>query len=188
LKRERHGSGDEGSTTASHDENHSCTDSDSPSREHFDEDAASLASIMISIANSCGKRPGTSQPSSAETVVNMSASSSVTGDDNEDNSGDSTLVKKQRRREKNRASAQQSRQRKKFHLETLEIRVEELERDKAQLLGRVEALQAENKRLRGGSGAAGDSDAELQPKSDEVMGAGLLNQLAHAAQQLSAMK
>jgi hypothetical protein len=191
LKRERHESGDEGSTTASHDENNSCTDSDSPSREYFDEDAASLASIMISIANSCGRRPATSQPSSAETVVNMSASSSVTGDDNDDHSGDSTLVKKQRRREKNRASAQQSRQRKKHHLESLEIRVEELERDKAQLLAQVQALKAENKRLRGGSGpppAAGDSDAELQVKSDEMMGAGLLNQLAQAAQKLRAMK
>ena len=186
VKCERHESGDEGSTTASNDGNHSCTDSDAPSREYFDEDAASLASIMISIANSGGKRPCKSQPSSAETVVNISASSSVVGDEIDDNSCDSMLVKKQRRREKNRASAQQSRQRKKYHLETLEIRVEELERDKAQLLAQVEALTAENRRLRAGAGAvAGGADAE---KMDEFVGAGLLNQLAQAAQKLSAMQ
>mmetsp|Transcript_40991 Transcript_40991/g.109623 ORF Transcript_40991/g.109623 Transcript_40991/m.109623 type:complete len:166 (-) Transcript_40991:235-732(-) len=40
---------------------------------------------------------------------------------------DPTTAKKQRRREKNRASAQQSRQRKKCHLETLEMRVKQLE-------------------------------------------------------------
>ena len=187
AKRRRHDSGDDGSTTASTDEHHS--DSDGPSRERFDDDAASLASIMLSIANSCGKRPSASQPSSAETVVKcMSASSSVTGDD-DDHSGDSTLIKKQRRREKNRASAQQSRQRKKFHLEALEVRVDELERDRTALMAQVEALTAENKRLRGLNPAAAgaDSDTAALVKAEELAGVGLLSQLAQAAQKLSAI-
>ena len=134
---------------------------------------------MMSIQQ--GKRAGKLQPASApgglETRV-KSSGSSVSGDEY-DNPGDSTLVKKQRRREKNRASAQQSRQRKKFHLETLEIRVEELERDKAQLQLRMRELEAENRRLRGGSGvgaAAGDVDT----KSDEMVAAGLLTALARS--------
>ena len=192
AKRERNASGDEGSTTASNDEHHSSnSDSDTASREHFDDDAASLASIMLSIAHSCGKRPSKSQPASAETV-SMSATSSVTGDDNDnddDNSGDSTQVKKQRRREKNRASAQQSRQRKKYHLETLEVRVDELERERAALMSRVEALAAENRRLRAlAPGGAAETDAAVSAsKADEIAGAGLLNQLAQAAQKLSAL-
>lgn len=188
AKRYRHDSGDDGSTTASTDEHHSDSDG-GPSREHLDEDAASLASIMLSIANSCGKRPSASQPSSAETVVKcMSASSSVAGDD-DDHSGDSTLIKKQRRREKNRASAQQSRQRKKFHLEALEVRVDELERDRTALMSQVEALTAENKRLRGLNPAAAgaDSDTATLVKAEELAGVGLLSQLAQAAQKLSAV-
>jgi hypothetical protein len=190
TKRHRHDSGDDGSTTASTDEHHSDSDGPSRSREHFDEDAASLASIMLSIANSCGKRPPVSQPSSAETVVKcMSASSSISGDDNDDdNSGDSTLIKKQRRREKNRASAQQSRQRKKFHLEALEVRVDELERDRAALMAQVEALSAENRRLRGlHPSAAGDSDTATLVKAEELVGVGLLSQLAQVAHKLSAV-
>jgi len=194
-KRERQESDHEGSTTASNDEHNS--DSESNSREHFDEDAASLASIMLSIANSCGQRASKSSPSSAQTVV-RSASSSVTGDNDDhddehddDNSGDSSQVKKQRRREKNRASAQQSRQRKKYHLETLEVRVEKLERDRAALSTRVEALSAENRRLRalGQVGAtSGDMDAVASAiKADEMAGISLLAQLAQAAQKLSAL-
>lgn len=188
VKRERRES-DAGSTTASNDEHNS--DSESNSREDFDEDAASLASIMLLIANSCGQRSGKSPPMSAETVV-MSDSSSISGDnDDDDNSGDSTQVKKQRRREKNRASAQQSRQRKKCHLETLEVRVEELERERAALVSRVEALSAENRRLRaqGKLGAVpGDVDAVASAiTADELAGAGLLAQLAQAAQKLSAL-
>lgn len=191
TKRERHESGDEGSTCASNDE-HNSTDSDVASRENFDEDTASLASIMISIANSCGKRAIQSQPSSAETVVNISASSSVTDDDDHAGAGDSVLVKKQRRREKNRASAQQSRQRKKHHLETLELRVEELERDRAGLLARIEQLTSENRRLRtNGPGDKPSKDTSAAPppaaKTSEVSGAGLLDQLAQAAHTLSAL-
>jgi len=187
TKRHRHDSGDDGSTTASTDEHHSDSDGSSRSREHFDEDAASLASIMLSIANSCGKRPSVSQPSSAETVIKcMSASSSISGDDNDDDhSGDSTLIKKQRRREKNRASAQQSRQRKKFHLEALEVRVDELERDRAALMAQVEALSAENRRLRGLHPAGGGDTALV--KAEELAGVGLLSQLAQVAHKLSAV-
>jgi len=152
---------------------------------------------MLSIANSCGQRASKSPPSSAQTVV-RSASSSVTGDNDDhddgyddDNSGDSSQVKKQRRREKNRASAQQSRQRKKYHLETLEVRVEELERDRAALSTRVEALSAENRRLRalGQVGAtSGDVDSIASAiKADELAGISLLAQLAQAAQKLSAL-
>ena len=56
--------------------------------------------------------------------------------------------KKQCRRETNRAAAKQSRQRKKCHLETLETRVADLERERAALLARVEALSVENCLLR----------------------------------------
>mmetsp|Transcript_45209 Transcript_45209/g.120234 ORF Transcript_45209/g.120234 Transcript_45209/m.120234 type:complete len:108 (+) Transcript_45209:96-419(+) len=56
--------------------------------------------------------------------------------------------KKQRRREKNRASAQQSRQRKKFHLETLEQQVDCLEEERKKLLERVQLLRADNESLR----------------------------------------
>ena len=144
AKHQRHDSSDEGNRTAS-------TDTSGSDREPLDEDAASLASIMMSIASSCGKRPFQSQPSSAETVrATMSASSSVTNDDEDEDEGpaDSVQIKKQRRREKNRASAQQSRQRKKCHLETLETRVADLERERAALLARVEALSVENCLLR----------------------------------------
>ena len=149
---------------------------------------------MLSIARSCGNRTTKLQPSTAETVIkiNMSATSSVTGDENDlddDCSGDVMLIKKQRRREKNRASAQQSRQRKKCHLETLEVRVEELERERAALLARVDALAAENRRLRALgpdtsiSADAGASTSSI--KAEEIAGLGLLNQLAQAAQKLS---
>ena len=191
---QRHDSGDEGNRTAS-------TDTSGSDREPLDEDAASLASIMMSIASSCGKRPFQSQPSSAETVrATMSASSSVTNDDDDDDEGpaDSVQIKKQRRREKNRASAQQSRQRKKHHLETLETRVEELERERAALLARVEGLCAENRRLRGCAAAAGHDGTSAAPstasavatasqnRTDEVaIGAGLLDQLAQAAESVA---
>ena len=193
---QRHDSGDEGNRTAS-------TDTSGSDREPLDEDAASLASIMMSIASSCGKRPFQSQPSSAETVraTNMSASSSVTNDDEDEDEGpaDSVQIKKQRRREKNRASAQQSRQRKKHHLETLETRVEELERERAALLARVEGLCAENRRLRGcAAAAAGHAGMSADPsttsavaaasqkRTDEVaIGAGLLDQLAQAAESVA---
>ena len=195
AKRERQ-YGEDGSTTASTDEHHSSnSDSDATSyREHVDDDTASLASIMLSIARSCGNRTTKLQPSTAETVIkiNMSAASSVTGDENDlddDCSGDVMLIKKQRRREKNRASAQQSRQRKKCHLETLEVRVEELERERAALLSRVDALAAENRRLRAlGPGTAISADAGASTssiKAEEIACAGLLNQLAQAAQKLS---
>jgi tRNA(Phe) wybutosine-synthesizing methylase Tyw3 len=197
AKRERQ-YGEDGSTTASTDEHHSSnSDSDATSyREHVDDDTASLASIMLSIARSCGNRTTKLQPSTAETVIkiNMSAASSVTGDENDlddDCSGDVMLIKKQRRREKNRASAQQSRQRKKCHLETLEVRVEELERERAALLSRVDALAAENRRLRAlgndanAAAAAAEPLRPLQIKAEEIACAGLLNQLAQAAQKLS---
>ena len=197
-KRERQ-YGEDGSTTASTDEHHSSnsdSDATSSNREHVDDDTASLASIMLSIARSCGHRTTKSQPSTAETVIkiNMSATSSVTGDENDlddDCSGDVMLIKKQRRREKNRASAQQSRQRKKCHLETLEVRVEELERERAALLARVDALAAENRRLRAlgneanAAAAAAEPLRPLQIKAEEIACAGLLNQLAQAAQKLS---
>ena len=131
----------------------------------------------------------------------MSASSSVTNDDEDEDEGpaDSVQIKKQRRREKNRASAQQSRQRKKHHLETLETRVEELERERAALLARVEGLCAENRRLRGCAAAAAGYDgmsadpsttsavaAASQKRTDEVaIGAGLLDQLAQAAESVA---
>lgn len=180
---------DEGNSTASTvgGENDSSSsvgqhsDSETPRKGPFCDDeaseaACSLASMLMSIQNvQAGKRASKSQPASAPGGLEVrpkSSSSSVSGDDNDENSGDTTLEKKQRRREKNRASAQQSRQRKKYHLEKLETRVEELERDKAQLLARVEALTAENRRLRAGAGGvSGDVDAEANLKSDDIVAA-----------------
>jgi hypothetical protein len=207
TKRDRQESGDEGSTTASTmgGENESSSssmghqsDNETPAKGPFCDDeasaaACSLATIMMSIQNGqAGKRPNKSQPLSApggiESAAPKSSTSSVSGDDDEA-SGDVTQVKKQRRREKNRASAQQSRQRKKYHLETLEVRVDELERERAALMSRVEALAAENRRLRAlAPGGAAETDAAVSAsKADEIAGAGLLNQLAQAAQKLSAL-
>ena len=209
-KRERHESYDQGSSTAStmggEDDSSSSvghhSDHDTPPKgtqcdDEASEAACSLASIMMSIHNAQGGiRTSKLQPASAPGMMESresgpkSARSCTSGDEDDDNSGDSSLVKKQRRREKNRASAQQSRQRKKFHLEALEVRVDELERDRAALLAQVEALSAENKRLRGQNPAAsGDRNAAAASviKADELAGVGLLNQLAQAAHKLSAL-
>ena len=196
-KRERNASGDDGHATASTvaGENDSAgqqSDSETPRKDAVCDDeaseaACSLAKIMMSIQSGRPKKSPKLQPASAPAALE-SAKSSVSGDD-ENSSGDVTLVKKQRRREKNRASAQQSRQRKKCHLETLEVRVEQLERERAALLSRVDALAAENRRLRALgpdtsiSADAGASTSSI--KAEEIAGLGLLNQLAQAAQKLS---
>ena len=199
-KRERNESGDDGHATAStvageNDSSSSAgqqSDSETPRKDAVCDDeaseaACSLAKIMMSIQSGRPKKSPKLQPASAPAALE-SAKSSVSGDD-ENSSGDVTLVKKQRRREKNRASAQQSRQRKKCHLETLEVRVEELERERAALLSRVDALAAENRRLRALgpdtsiSADAGASTSSI--KAEEIAGLGLLNQLAQAAQKLS---
>ena len=203
-KRERQESCDDGgSSTAStlgceNDSSSSVghqSDSDMPKGAQCDDEASeaacSLASIMMSIQAQAGKRPSKPQPMSAPCGLESgpkSGRSSVSGDD-DDHPGDSTLIKKQRRREKNRASAQQSRQRKKFHLEALEVRVDELEQDRTALMAQVEALTAENKRLRGLNPAAAgaDSDTAALVKAEELAGVGLLSQLAQAAQKLSAL-
>mmetsp|Transcript_36076 Transcript_36076/g.30370 ORF Transcript_36076/g.30370 Transcript_36076/m.30370 type:complete len:248 (+) Transcript_36076:122-865(+) len=209
AKRERVERCDDGSTTASvgceNDSSSSVgnqSDNDiapkgSVGDDEANEAAVSIVNIMMSIANGTAQRASKSPPLSAPGALesgNKSGGSSVSGDDDDhddDNSGDSSQVKKQRRREKNRASAQQSRQRKKYHLETLEVRVEELERDRAALSTRVEALSAENRRLRalGQVGAtSGDMDAVASAiKADELAGISLLAQLAQAAQKLSAL-
>jgi len=170
------------------------SDSDLPPRgaqcdDEASEAACSLANIMMSIQAQTGSRPNKSQPISAPSRIESgpkSVRSSISGDDNDDDhSGDSTLIKKQRRREKNRASAQQSRQRKKFHLEALEVRVDELERDRAALMAQVEALSAENRRLRGLHPAGGGDTALV--KAEELAGVGLLSQLAQVAHKLSAV-
>ena len=112
---------------------------------------------MMSIQAQAGKRPSKPQPMSAPCGLESgpkSGRSSVSGDD-DDHPGDSTLIKKQRRREKNRASAQQSRQRKKFHLEALEVRVDELERDRTALMAQVEALRGSAPAVGAGGGAWG---------------------------------
>ena len=206
AKRERVESFDEGNSTASTigGENDSSSsvghhsDSETPRKGPFCDDeaseaACSLASMLMSIQNAqpcVGKRTSKSQPASAPGGLERpksSCGSSVSGDDidDNDNTGDSTLEKKQRRREKNRASAQQSRQRKKYHLEKLETRVEELERDKANLAAQLEALSAENRRLRAGAGAVSkDADVESSLKTDEsiVAAASCLKQFAQAVQ------
>ena len=112
-------------------------------------------------------------------------------------------MKRQRRREKNRASAQQSRQRKKHHLESLETRVAQLERDKAALQARVEALLHEGRSLRARAGPAaltaagislepepGSGERSASPgggadgERGEADGEDLLEQLARTAQTL----
>ena len=100
--------------------------SDSASAELYS-GAGSLAPIMLSTDNS--NRTFESQPSSAETVVKVPASLSVAGDDNNNGGSDLTMCRAQCRRENIRASAQQVRARNKFHIEALEVRVEELKRD-----------------------------------------------------------
>jgi hypothetical protein len=69
--------------------------------------------------------------------------------DGEHCAGDLLLIRKERRCKNNRASAQQSRQRKKQHIETLEQRADELERERARLLTDIEDLISENRRLMG---------------------------------------
>mmetsp|Transcript_8931 Transcript_8931/g.22313 ORF Transcript_8931/g.22313 Transcript_8931/m.22313 type:complete len:198 (+) Transcript_8931:254-847(+) len=105
------------------------------------EAASSLATFILAASNAV--RPRKAQPHSAPPAL------SVTSTDNEENgSADPISHKKQRRREKNRASAQQSRQRKKFHLETLEQRVEQLEGERTALQLKLQALMSENTQLR----------------------------------------
>jgi len=57
-------------------------------------------------------------------------------------------LKKQRRLIKNRESAQLSRLRKKNHMETLEVQVQQLEKERAQLTAQMERLTEENKMLK----------------------------------------
>ena len=185
--------------------------------------ASSLAAVLLSLAAHPSPPAQLGQPASAPAGLGvMSIKSMCSGaanddeDDEDEDEGPADSVqieqarltgealkqdftKKQRRREKNRASAQQSRQRKKHHLETLETRVEELERERAALLARVEGLCAENRRLRGCAAAAAGHDgmsadpsttsavaAASQKRTDEVaIGAGLLDQLAQAAESVA---
>ena len=58
------------------------------------------------------------------------------------------LLKKHKRLIKNRESAQLSRQRKKNHLETLEMQVQQLEKERASLSARMERLAEENAYLK----------------------------------------
>jgi len=96
------------------------------------------------LAEASVSQQGRDDETKIETAANRGslASSSAMGDDK-------LTTIEQTRREMNRASAQKSRQRKKQHLESLEIRVEELERDKASLLRHLKDLKAQNGRLRG---------------------------------------
>ena len=134
--------------------------------------ASSLAAVLLSLAAHPSPPAQLGQPASAPAGLGvMSIKSMCSGaanddeDDGDEDEGPADSVqieqarltgealkqdftKKQRRREKNRASAQQSRQRKKCHLETLETRVADLERERAALLARVEALSVENCLLR----------------------------------------
>ena len=81
----------------------------------------------------------------------------------EDHADDLRLSRKERRCKNNRASAQQSRQRKKRHIETLEQRADELERERARLLTDIEDLISENRRLRG------IDVAEMKSKLDTIL-------------------
>jgi len=172
------------------------------------EAATSLATIMM-VASELSRRPIKQQPASAPAAMQTSTPANRRDDfhseeeDGDDGTIDPSKAKKLRRREKNRASAQQSRQRKKHHLEQLEQRVDELERDKAALYARLEKLQHDNNALRMRLPPAGDNTsstgATLSPPlpgaacegkatevPQDVTGAGLLAQLAHTAQLLAA--
>jgi hypothetical protein len=96
------------------------------------------------LAEASVSQQGRDDETKIETAANRGslASSSAMGDDK------STTIK-QRRRKNNRALAQNSRLRKRYFLEILELRVEELERDKASLLRHLKDLKAQNGRLRG---------------------------------------
>mmetsp|Transcript_19043 Transcript_19043/g.45771 ORF Transcript_19043/g.45771 Transcript_19043/m.45771 type:complete len:597 (+) Transcript_19043:110-1900(+) len=73
------------------------------------------------------------------------------------------LLKKQKRLVRNRQSAQLSRQRKKSHMETLEIQVQDLERERRALVARVDLLTRENQYLRKQLGAQGRRPSSLPP-------------------------
>ena len=172
-------------------------DTRSPLSEE-EEAATSLFSMMQQVASGLSRHPFQQQPLSAPAVMQsipFGCDDDEHDSSSDDGSGDPSKAKKLRRREKNRASAQQSRQRKKYHLETLEQRVEELERDKAALSARLEALQYDNLSLKtrlpptGDCGALGsEPTGECQgafSEDDEVDGVGLLAQLAETAQRLA---
>ena len=134
--------------------------------------ASSLAAVLLSLAAHPSPPAQLGQPASApaglEVMSIRSMCSGAANDDEDDGDEDEgpadsvqieqarltgeafkqDFSKKQCRRETNRAAAKQSRQRKKCHLETLETRVADLERERAALLARVEALSVENCLLR----------------------------------------
>jgi len=169
-----------------------------------EEAARQLATIMM-VCSGLARHPFKQQPLSAPAVMQSIPYSALDDDehassDDDDNSGDPSKAKKLRRREKNRASAQQSRQRKKYHLEQLEQRVEELERDKAALSMRLAALQHDNLSLKTRLPPPGNSPASpalgSQPHGavcegsfseddEEQEGVGFLAQLAETAQRLA---
>jgi hypothetical protein len=162
-----------------------------------EEAATSLFSMMQAVASGLSRQPFQQQPHSAPAVM-QSIAFGCDDDEHEssddDGSGDPSKAKKLRRREKNRASAQQSRQRKKYHLEHLEQRVEELERDKAALSARLEALQDDNFSLKTripptgdalGSEPTGECQGAFSEDDEDMDGVGLLAQLAETAQRLA---
>jgi len=81
------------------------------------------------------------------------------------------LLKKHKRLIKNRESAQLSRQRKKNHLETLEMQVQQLEKERASLTARMERLVEENAFLKKQLLAQGRMPAVQQPGAPGATGA-----------------
>eukprot|EP00960_Hanusia_phi_P054109 762545-Hanusia_phi.AAC.3 len=153
---------------------------DMPRGNICEEEAVSSLAAMIAAhddAQSCKR----SSSAAKKMAHNSSGSASPV---NAQGGSDPTVLKKQRRREKNRASAQQSRQRKKLHLESLEVRVEALEGEKKSLLWRLDSLNTENAALKARLQSLVNKKEVAESEDPDMDAVDKLNALAETAHEI----
>ncbi|EKX39319.1 hypothetical protein GUITHDRAFT_154451 [Guillardia theta CCMP2712] len=155
------------------------SETDMPRGNICEEEAVSSLAAMIA-ANDDSKNRKRSSLSARNVHISSGSTSPVNGD----GGADPTVLKKQRRREKNRASAQQSRQRKKIHLESLEVRVDALEGEKKSLLWRLESLNAENAALKAKLQSLVNKKEASEADDEDREAAEKLNALAETAHEI----